>query len=137
MFMNSQIKTRRRPGRPPSGKKQFLVRMPPSLHETIRQIAQDNGLRVGDWLTRLHVLDDGSVSTCDDEKESLNRVRKQFLVVAAEASRLLEMLFECADSDPKIIDDASVSRAMSALGAKRKKLIAFLNRERPDRNRHC
>jgi hypothetical protein len=135
--MKPKPKTRPKRGRPLSGKKAFLVRMPPSAYEVIHHIAHGNGLHMGDWLALLHALDYRPAGIGDNDSIlALQYERKRFVILATEASRLLEMLFECADSDPQIIDDVSVPRAMSALEANRKKLMAFLKRECPERYQH-
>jgi len=110
--------------------------MPPNVYEAIQHIATNSGLLVGDWLASLHVLDYRSAGSTDDDedaKEGFRRERKRFLVLAAETSRLLEMLFESVDSDPRVVDDDAVTRALSKLDKNRKKLIRFLRRECPDR----
>jgi len=110
--------------------------MPPNVYEAIQHIATNTGLLVGEWLASLHVLDyrlAGSADDDEDAKEGFRRARKRFLVLTAEASRLLEMLFEFIDADPRVADDDSVARTLATLEAKQKKLNVFLKRECPER----
>lgn len=129
------IKTRRRRGRPASGKKGFMVRMPPDAHEAIKQIAERNGLAVGDWLAQLHLFDYSPRGTPESISSisisGLEGERHRLVLLAAETSRLFEMLFEVVDVDHRIADDETVVRALSTLEAKRKRLLALLKRECP------
>jgi hypothetical protein len=134
--MNS-TRTRNRRGRPVSGKKGFMVRMPSDAFEAMKHIAEDNALSVGDWLALLHVPEYRPRGTADnDQMPGLLGDRQRLDLLLSETSRLFEMLFEAVDCDPRTADDDSVARALSTLEAKRKRLMSFLKRECPERYRN-
>ena len=131
--MDSTPKRRSR-GRPKSGKMGFMVRMPPDAHEALKRIAQNNGLSVGDWLASLHGVETRSSDNVRNGDElDIEWERRKFVAVASELRRLLEMLVESVDLEPRIADDNAAIGAMAAFERERRKLKKMLDRELPGR----
>ena len=116
------------PGRPPSGKKPFTLRMPSGAYASLCRAARDDGFdHLGDWLAQLP----GLVKT-SDRIEPVQRLgkrlaRRRFVIIAAKAHAFLDELYELVDYDTTIGMDENVAAATAELDRAFRKLKRFMN----------
>jgi len=116
----------RKRGRPPKDNRQFNIRMLPQTHDALLRAASQAGYaNLGDWLS--HIVQQ-NVWPQKEKKPRLTH-KKAFARDVAEATRLLNCLFESFDKDTKVADDQEILRSLGYLNSVHDKLFHFLRGE--------
>lgn len=111
---------KRKPGRPPTGKKGYCLRMLPGTHTKLTQAAKAAGFDgLGDWLDQSPLLFTFATEATDDWDEiPFDDLLREFQYRTAQAMKALAGMHDIIDYSPKLAHDPGTVQALAELRRK-------------------
>ncbi len=114
--MPNQSSLERKPGRPRTGRQGFLVRMSPTTHAALVQMANEEGMRLGEWLDEKIGSQTQNLRSAKP-KGGFSRtiLSRRFRDAAGQTSWMLRTLYDLYDEDPAVAKEEMVFDSLHSL----------------------